>query len=1550
MTPMGRIPKLAKKEPERKETSSTLRSSEGSKERPKSTSSHSKPDSKSKSKHDDRHAHRLPSSSDKVDDRKRDKHKKKKKEKDKEREKEDKLKKQDKSKSRSHSTDDERHHKKLKKSKDSKKKDDKDRLPSKDKDKKDKLKREEKEKERAREKNMSKEDREKEKAKRRHKEMVEEQRKMFEQLRKKKKLENGNGDSDGDDSSGDEANFSIFDELVFDENNPIYFSMYDKVKARRSCVKAKEEEEARRQEEALNKFAKLKAQRAKREGKKKSVDSDDDSLDEDEIGHPRNSSPLNSDDGTGGSLNKKNSSLLNSSSDSEDDLNGQVKREPGKVKSGNASNDERKRSFKPKPRALDSSDEESPSGSRKPRGKLHPGLDSSESEELAEDEKKSESKPLRKLPIYSDSDSENDSVKNSHTKLSGSESEVTDSKASALAVLAMNKKKLDIKQEVKNEPVSSDGETEPNEPVANADFASVKKEIKLEDGAEQKVHKKKAHHVKKEKKRERENKEVGKEKSLLGQKLKMAKIFGTSSEDEGNSRNSKPPTPNTSGGKTSAAKSMSKTTSRSHISRMEVVNFSDTSDAEKRQESLALMSDSDDDVPSRPPTPTFPAAKTGAKPQEQTKAKEQVEVKEVVQNDDVQKINKDEGKLTNESSEDELLPKEAKYDTKNEQERNRRLSAHDRQKESENLFDSLLTVNVDLPAKSTSWKSPGGSLKSPNVKSPNKVSPGVAKTQSSGSPGSHRSPLVSPGGKPTYLLAHMFGAGDRSAREAEKIHRAQEREMHKKGSDRISKETFKTKKDLDDASSTKKQDEGRSEIAAGEKMVTEEKEKNVVETKEKEPVQEAEQGKKKSSEAKLKEKILPSSVSPKEVEVEKEVKAKISESAKTKEDGKPKEKKTRPAEDGFGDRKSGRDRTKEEKKLLDVIDPKVKTGTARTSAIGKEKDEEHHARAAKKLEGGLGPTRPEVTETQPKLAKSEGTNALNRGTFTQEAPSTKDSVFDFKDEVEVVGTLKPASSLESLKSKFSKGCEKPPPVIVDVSATPPASPTATLPSSSSYASFAASTKIEATSSPGPASEDDDTPLLIIADDSEVTEVSPDIEEVKEVKQKVNESKSLVTEVENEEAAEATGTAVVPAKSTAGSNAKQLKSSESSEQEQLEKSIASITGDARRNTVDSMDTETAALTTTVEQKRTVISQEETENATNALLGESFESFEPEPEPVEPEPAGAAGGGVEQTTREDDEAAAAVAGLADADEAASAVLGLAEAGDWHTNVSKQQEDESIENIAAEIRRSSTESLRRFSTESSKSGEEPNKSEEKPVHKAPETKKAEEAEKPSKSQTEETSANLEIPATPSKPKSVESKEKKQAEDVFDFKVDEEPSEPLKTVDRQKQAAAVEPLDEVAKTEETPVVPAKVGTARESTRSKAQPIQSSQVVQQPQHVQTTTSSLVSATVTSPSSAVGRESPLVLQRLSTEEKSSTPLPLASPNLPLASPNSVKSPKPRTRRSTGGKSRESEEESPDTLQKVNLILEQAKQEAERSQAHQSQAQVQHQLVSPPAAL
>merc|ERR1711962_470740 len=929
MTPMGRIPKLAKKEKEeRKERVVDSLSSvrpDGSKDRSKSSCT--KSESRSKSRHDDRHAHRLTSSGEKIEERKRDKHKKKKKEKDKERDKDDKTKKHDKSKSRSHSSEDERHqHKKMKKSKESKKKDDKERSSSKS-EKKDKIR--DKDKDRAREKNMTKEEREEERAKKRHKEMMIEQQKIIEQFKKKKRMENGSSNSDGGDTSGDEGNFSIFDEPVFDENNPIYFSMYDKVKARRSCVKAKEEEEARRQEEALNKFAKLKAQRAKREGKKKSVDSDDDSMDEDDIGQPRMSSLFNSEDGTAGSLNKKNSSLLNSSSDSENDLNGQVKREP-KLQSSSISNDEKKRSFKPKPRALDSSDEEAPSGSRKPRSKLHPGLDSSESEDMADEEKKAEAKS-RKLPIYSDSESEIDSLKNSCQKRSGSESEVTDSKASALAVLAMSKKKAEIKQEVKNEPLSSDGDTEPTSRSGNAleELTAVKKEIKTEDGAEQKLHKKKTHHVKKEKKRDRESKEVVKEKSLLGQKLKMAKIFGTSSEDEGNSRNSKPPTPNTSGGKTLAAKTMVKGSTKPRMPRME----SDNSDTEKRLDSPALMSDSDDDVPSRPPTPTFPAAKTGPKPQEPSKAKEQGEGKEAVKAEEV-KTKKDEvrTKATNESSEDELLHKE----TKKEFERNRRLSAHDRQKESENLFDSLLTVNVDLPAKSTSWKSPGGSLKSPNVKSPNKVSPGVAKTQSSGSPGSHRSPLVSPGGKPTYLLAHMFGGGDRSAREAEKIHRAQERGMHKKGSDRITKETFKTRKDLDDDSSMVKQDEERSEpvLPSGDSVP---QENDAGKTAELVSLKEVDQGKKKM-EAKSKEKSLRTSALSNEVEVEKEVKSKLTDLTKSKEDGKVREKKARIAEDG--EKKSGRERSKEEKKTVDASQPKPKSSGDRSSPAEKEKEKD----------------------------------------------------------------------------------------------------------------------------------------------------------------------------------------------------------------------------------------------------------------------------------------------------------------------------------------------------------------------------------------------------------------------------------------------------------------------------------------------------------------------------------------------------------------------------------------------------------------------------------
>merc|ERR1712142_1158432 len=155
--------------------------------------------------------------------------------------------------------------KKMKKNKDFKKREEK------------KSKSERKEKNRDKERDRDKEkhrDKDKERERKRKKE--EEERKKIEHARKKQRKDDSSNSENSDDSSDDEdQKFSIFDEPVFDENNPIYFSMYDKVKARRSCVKAREEEEARKQQEALDKFSKLKAQRLKREGKKAHDSSDD---------------------------------------------------------------------------------------------------------------------------------------------------------------------------------------------------------------------------------------------------------------------------------------------------------------------------------------------------------------------------------------------------------------------------------------------------------------------------------------------------------------------------------------------------------------------------------------------------------------------------------------------------------------------------------------------------------------------------------------------------------------------------------------------------------------------------------------------------------------------------------------------------------------------------------------------------------------------------------------------------------------------------------------------------------------------------------------------------------------------------------------------------------------------------------------------------------------------------------------------------------------------------------------------------------------------------
>ncbi|MCP3664998.1 MAG: hypothetical protein GY696_21290, partial [Gammaproteobacteria bacterium] len=177
-----------------------------------------------------------------------------------------------------------------------------------------------------------------------------------------------------------------------------------------------------------------------------------------------------------------------------------------------------------------------------------------------------------------------------------------------------------------------------------------------------------------------------------------------------------------------------------------------------------LMTDSDDDNHSRPPTPKF---ETSTKPRVD-EAPVTALTLAVATPDPVHK-----DKLASSSLFDSSDDETTTVQEKTEPERTRHLSAHERMKQSENLFDKLLTVNVDESVRLPK-KSPGGS----STKSPGSAkSPGQRLSESQKSPGSHKSPLLSPGGKPTYLLAHAFLS--RASKEAEKRHKEQEKELHK---------------------------------------------------------------------------------------------------------------------------------------------------------------------------------------------------------------------------------------------------------------------------------------------------------------------------------------------------------------------------------------------------------------------------------------------------------------------------------------------------------------------------------------------------------------------------------------------------------------------------------------------------------------------------------------------------------------------------------------------------------------------------------------------------
>ncbi|XP_069682779.1 protein split ends-like isoform X5 [Periplaneta americana] len=98
---------------------------------------------------------------------------------------------------------------------------------------------------------------------------------------KPQKKEFSNSDSDSEDGSGDgPKKHSIFDIV---DDGPAYISMYDKVKARSTKNMQKQEEE-RRQEMMREKFDLLKKKRAKREEKKRSTSWDEDSDSDNEHG------------------------------------------------------------------------------------------------------------------------------------------------------------------------------------------------------------------------------------------------------------------------------------------------------------------------------------------------------------------------------------------------------------------------------------------------------------------------------------------------------------------------------------------------------------------------------------------------------------------------------------------------------------------------------------------------------------------------------------------------------------------------------------------------------------------------------------------------------------------------------------------------------------------------------------------------------------------------------------------------------------------------------------------------------------------------------------------------------------------------------------------------------------------------------------------------------------------------------------------------------------------------------------------------------------------
>merc|ERR1719508_251781 len=650
----------------------------------------------------------------------------------------------------------------------------------------------------------------------------------------------------------------------------------------------------------------------------------------------------------------------------------------------------------------------------------------------------------------------------------------------------------------------------------------------------------------------------------------------------------------------------------------------------------------------------------------------------------------------------------------------------------------------------------------------------------------------------------------------------------------------------------------------------------------------------------------------------------------------------------------------------------------------------------------------------------------------------KASVFDFDDETEekFEKPLKP--SLDSIKKPLAVKEPLKSSVAVDILSSSnkipestettseplkiAGSPKPSSPRSPSYALFASGTQIEATSSPSPVSEYEEGALVILADETEKKSDMGNCEEDSEspFSQPASVTRRKLSDYvpPEEQVILEKVTAVDPA----GMVEKPFRTPEPSEQEQLEKSIASITGDLQPDMpTDANESDVTNFVATAPEpelvvKRTVISQEETESAVNALLGESFESFD---EPVAPQPVEALDDDPMNSVA-DDEAAAAVAGLA-------TEMSPDNNQDWHNGLAIHQEkqaeketietavanipaaeklednDESIENIAAEIRRSSIENdERRASIESKESdvetvpedleGDSPGRigrgrgttprrgRSAASLQPSPPTVRgrgrggrvtrgqarteSESSGKEGGYESEKSEGELGTPRGRGRgAKSVRGTrggrrlasqsqsdlDDRKPHDVFDFQESDEES--AKAAERSKLSVSsvdnvIEEVvkgnyDETCLTSPSPTI-ISVRQASErglpSARGRGKPsglpqmsqsVGGSLSITQAVTISTTTmveSPPTSAPAVSPlSHGQLPQSPIQPLRLSIDEK-------VSPSVSMTSPTS-RSPKPtRMRRSTGGKSRESEEESADTRKKINHILEQAKQEAERSAA------------------